>query len=332
MAFEVVKACRFSIILVFFLTGCATNHNRESPAAALIRHGYIALDRGDYDESASAFRKAVGYEPTNASAYRGMGLTYFAQKDNYRAEIFMRKALQLDPTLTDLWGFLGDIYLQKGDEAKAMEYFEKCPPNDPHYAELHWRLGKMFMERNEYELARAEFEKALTHENFWGGYWGMGMLSMRKGDYERALDWLMKARKRAENSETIMGLAQLFDAIGDYEKSYFYYTLAVNISEDPKVIEKASERRKNIQGKLTINGNGERILQFNLSSNSPVRAGIWEQSGKLVKNIFTGTLAKGKYQFNWDGRDNNGNQVGRGEYIGFVETAERIFLTKIIIQ
>lgn len=332
MAFK-ISIVLLLVVLVIFLGGCSQNRVNESPASALIRNGYIALDKCDYERSASAFRKAVGYEPQNASAYRGMGLTYFAQKDNYRAEIFMRKALQLDSSLTDLWGFLGDIYLQKGDEAKAMDFFERCPENDPHYAEFHWRLGKMFLDRGEDELAQREFEKTLIHENFWGGYWGMGMIFMKKGQYGDALDWLKKSYSKMENIETVLGLAQIFEILGDYEKAYFYYTLAVGIVvEDKTYIELTSQKRRDIQNNLSIDSNGEKILQFSINSNSPVRAGIWEQSGRLVKSIFRGTLTKGKYRFDWDGKDDNGNPVDKGEYIGFVETAEKIFLTKIVVQ
>lgn len=318
-------------VLLFF--GCASHQTGESPAASLVRQGEKLLDDGKYKASIPLFRKAVGLEPQNASAYRGLGLAYRGTGDLYRAEIFMRKALQLNKNMSDLWGYLGDIYLQKGDEKRAMSFFERCPPEDPHYAELHLRLGKMKLHEGQLDLADMEFTKALTHAEFWGGYWGKGYLAQLAGKWNEALNWYRQAHNRAQKPEILLGLAESYDTLKHIEPAFFYYTLYLGT-------EMSRKDRKNIERKILrleqlakIPADSvEHKLQFSIDANTNVSAGVFTKNGQIIKMLFSGMLSKGQYHLEWDGSDESGKPVDNGEYIGFVVAGEKYELHRFLVK
>ena len=322
-------------VLAVVLSGCAASKQTgESPVAAAIRQGKILLDKGEYKDAAKMFRKAVGYDPQNAQAFRGLGLAYYALGDDYRAEIFMRKAVQLDPTMTDLWGYIGDLYLQKGDEKKAMEYFERCPPDDPHYAELHFRLGKIRLDHGDTAAAREEFQKALTHSDFWGGYWGMGKLSELSGDWNSALNWYRQASNYTDQALVDLSLGDAYYNLGHYTPAYFYYTLYLGAcgGKPEKYVKKRLKQLEKLAEIQTASD--EYKIEFALDKNDRVKVGVFSKDGRLVKMLFEGVLARGKYDLEWDGNDQSGRPVDSGEYIGFVklEKDDKLILKKFVIR
>ncbi len=330
-----ISAVFAAVLVGIALTGCAASkHTGESPLSVTLRQGKILLDKGDYRGAVKMFRKAVGYDPQNAQAYRGLGLAYYGLGDDYRAEIFLRKAIQLDPSMTDLWGYIGDLYLQRGDEKTAMKYFEKCPPEDPHYAELHFRLGKMRLERGDTAAAREEFQKALSRSDFWGGYWGMGKLAELAGDWNSALNWYRQASNYTNDPLVNLALADAYYNLGHYVPAYFYYTLYIGECGG-KVEKYVRKRHKELEKMVNIQtASDEYKLEFALDKNNTVKVGVFSKDGKLVKMLFEGMLARGKYDLKWDGKDQQGNPVDSGEYIGFVKLGkdDKVILKKFVVR
>ncbi len=322
---------------IFFLavctSGCAVNPVGESPASPLIREGEKLLDEGQYREAIQTFRRAVGIEPQNAFAYRGLGIAYYNYGDHYRAEIFMRKALQLNKRMSDLWGYLGDIYMQKGDEEKAISFFEKCPPEDPHYAELHFRLGKIRLQSNDINAADIEFTRALTHDDFWGGYWGKGRIAQLKGDWNEALNWYRQAYNRAQKPEVLLGLAEAYDKLGHKTPAFFFYTLFIGTDPAEDTAEYVHKRLEELENDMQFSVDSiERKIQFEVKNQSDVSAGICARNGKIIKMLFSGMLSKGDYHLEWDGNDEGGKPVEKGEYIGFVLIGDECKLHKFIVR
>ena len=57
---------------------------------------------------------------------------------------------------------------------------------------------------------------------------------------------------------------------------------------------------------------------------------IYDMSGRLVKNIFSGSIDSGKHTFHWSGRGTNGKQVGSGVYL-YVVKSESVILSKKVV-
>ena len=70
-------------------------------AVSQVRRGESALEKGRADEALEAFRAALENEPTNAVAFRGLGMAYAMQGNDPQALQAYDKYLRLAPTAPD---------------------------------------------------------------------------------------------------------------------------------------------------------------------------------------------------------------------------------------
>jgi hypothetical protein len=61
------------------------------------------------------------------------------------------------------------------------------------------------------------------------------------------------------------------------------------------------------------------LLSFSLAVAAPVRVGIYDVSGRLVRALARGDLARGPHQCVWDRRDDAGRLVASGAYYWTVQ-------------
>ncbi|MBU1702673.1 MAG: M28 family peptidase [Candidatus Eisenbacteria bacterium] len=59
---------------------------------------------------------------------------------------------------------------------------------------------------------------------------------------------------------------------------------------------------------------GPALLRFDLPTRSHVRLSVFDVTGRVVRNLMSGTLESGRYESQWDGTDNRGGLVGSGVY------------------
>jgi tetratricopeptide (TPR) repeat protein len=70
-------------------------------AVSEVRRGEAALEQGRADDALASFRAALDSEPTNASAFRGMGMAYAVQGEDAQALQSYDKYLRLAPGAPD---------------------------------------------------------------------------------------------------------------------------------------------------------------------------------------------------------------------------------------
>jgi regulator of sirC expression with transglutaminase-like and TPR domain len=70
-------------------------------AVSEVRRGEAALEQGRADDALASFRAALDSEPTNASAFRGMGMAYAVQGEDAQALQSYDKYLRLAPSAPD---------------------------------------------------------------------------------------------------------------------------------------------------------------------------------------------------------------------------------------
>jgi hypothetical protein len=69
-------------------------------------------------------------------------------------------------------------------------------------------------------------------------------------------------------------------------------------------------------------GTGDIVFGWRASCGSPVSLEIYSSSGRLVHRINVGAVAEGPGGVAWDGRDESGNRLAEGGYIGVVHAGE----------
>jgi hypothetical protein len=79
--------------------------------------------------------------------------------------------------------------------------------------------------------------------------------------------------------------------------------------------------------------NGKTSISFRLTRTAPVKVGIYDILGRVVRTLVDGKLDAGEHEFLWDGTSRGGEPVGSGVYFirahgGGVETTRKILLAK----
>lgn len=72
-------------------------------------------------------------------------------------------------------------------------------------------------------------------------------------------------------------------------------------------------------------------IRFEVPDDGFVTIKIYDMLGQEVAEIFSGEAKAGKYLLNWDGKDNNGNQVSSGSYIYQMTAGDFISSKKMLL-
>lgn len=72
-------------------------------------------------------------------------------------------------------------------------------------------------------------------------------------------------------------------------------------------------------------------ITYCVEDRSPVRIGIYDIHGKLVRTLLNGISGPGLATIPWDGKDANGSAVSSGIYFIRLETMRRTFSKKLVL-
>jgi Flp pilus assembly protein TadD len=98
----------------------------EKAAQDYFKYGLILAEEGRNEDSAKAFRNALGIKPDWAEAHSLLG-SILTQTGNFpEAEKELRKAVQLKPDYAEGWNYLGEFLKARGKDKEAQEAFAKA--------------------------------------------------------------------------------------------------------------------------------------------------------------------------------------------------------------
>ncbi len=98
--------------------------------------GDVYGNRGEYEKSIEAFKRAIQIHPNYADAYHNMGYTYLQMKKYDEAIPLFEKAVSINPNLWQAYQNLAFIAVAQKDYKKAMEYIEKAIAMNPTNVDL----------------------------------------------------------------------------------------------------------------------------------------------------------------------------------------------------
>ncbi len=99
------------------------------------------------------------------------------------------------------------------------------------------------------------------------------------------------------------------------------FTMLVEASTDVSG-DAPGETRARFAGAGPNPSNGNTTLRFTLDGHADVRLVVFDQRGRLVRELTAGTRGAGPHALSWDGRDMGGRSVAAGTYFGRL-TVER---------
>ena len=73
-------------------------------------------------------------------------------------------------------------------------------------------------------------------------------------------------------------------------------------------------------------------IRFALGQDQMAVLTIYNKRGQLIRRLFEGSLSKGTYNMVWDGRDQNGREVGSGMYLLRLNSGKDSYSAKLMLM
>ncbi len=130
-------------------------------AAAAAQLGWIAFDRGDFDEAAMRFDEAAEMDAGCADALAGSGAVLSERGDLEQARATLERAVALDSTHALGHATLGRVQLEQDDPEGATASFVEAKRSDPRMWSAWSGLGQAYLARGDVERASTQLEQAV---------------------------------------------------------------------------------------------------------------------------------------------------------------------------
>jgi len=195
---------------ILFFLGMAQYRMKDVPAALI------------------SFQSAAQCDPKMVFAYLGLGDAYAERGNDEEAAAAYSRALKLDARNPDALRGVGHVYLREKQFEKAVESLGALAKLEPGNAQVHADLGAAMFGAGDQDSAEVQFQTALrTNANYPAALLGLANIDLRKGQEEQAIAVLQKLVKlvpKAYEPHYLLGTAynrhgQYGEAMAELQKS-----------------------------------------------------------------------------------------------------------------
>ncbi len=184
---------------------------------ALLERGAEAMHEGRFADAVAAYRGMIALNPSDAIAYRYLGVAL--AKSGKRAEALQayEHALLLDPNNAPVHYSIGILLIETGKDEIAMTHFRAVIRLDPGLVAPHFQLANLLMRGGKAEEASREYGivAALEPQNTFA-HLMEAMAAVHAGDYARGRSLLEKASVEfPDDPDIATSLARLLAAAPD---------------------------------------------------------------------------------------------------------------------
>jgi len=163
-------------------------------AAAQRRCFTLGSDRRWLDKAEASAREAAARDSSRAEAYRCLGLTLVAKKDERGALAAFARACSLNPADDDTYSRLGSVYGRLGRHDLEVATYRSVIARRPHCWKPYWWLANAYYRRGQVEEAIPAYREMVRRApGFYKAYSSLGGLLVLRGDYEAAIDTLKRS-------------------------------------------------------------------------------------------------------------------------------------------
>jgi tetratricopeptide (TPR) repeat protein len=192
-------------------------------AVSAYDEGVRLFDQGRYSEAALAFQRAVDANPSDAQAWKSLGVAYAAESQYERSEPAFARACFIKPELLDACYFHARALYSLNRFEPSLKVLRRIVSSDPKPWRVHLGIAQNLEALGNYTDSEAEYKAALTYLD---GVVGYGQFLIRQGRPEEAIDVLNRAAKTT-------------DARVPYELGRAYYQLA-RFEDAAKALERSA--------------------------------------------------------------------------------------------
>ena len=218
-----------------------------------------------------------------------------------------------------------------GDVVLLTFWFFGCPPCVEEAPVIQAELWEKYKARN-FQVLSIGFRESVENAELWVGLYLITHLvvidegsvfesySGNLGFATFPLNAIVGSDGRLLYSEVAFDLETLDEIINSN-------TVIVSIDDEPA----------NIPDKLTLHPaypnpfNPSTTISFDLNARSSLNLKIFDQLGREVITLYSGTLERGNHSYTWNGRDNNGKKVSSGIYFSQLQVGELHRVRKVTL-
>ncbi len=154
--------------------------------------GYLQNNKND--EALKEFRKALAFDPQNATAHTYIGKIYQGQGKLNEAIKEFKSVVQSDPTSVTSRNNLGNAYLQAKQYKEAEKEFKTAAKMDPINPLADYTLGILYSQTDRFSEAETQFNKVAKVSPKDGNvFYALGALLNKMGRSEEAVKNLEKS-------------------------------------------------------------------------------------------------------------------------------------------
>ena len=155
---------------------------------------------GDFQRAGEHFQRVVALDPKHVpDAYYNFGVLLLNRGELDEAAECFRKALELEPDYADAHNDLGLLFERQGKLPEAAAEYRKAVEEKPDFRKAHFNLGRILVNQQRYPEAIHELEQTLTpvDENTSAYLYALGAAYGRAGDPSKARQYLEQAKEQA---------------------------------------------------------------------------------------------------------------------------------------
>lgn len=164
-------------------------------AVSAYDEGIRLFDQGRYADAAIAFQRAVEANPSDAQAWKSLGVAYAAESKYERSEPAFARACNLNPKLLDACYFHARALYSLNRFEPSLKVLRAIVSTDPKPWRVHLGIAQDLEALGKYSEAEPEYKAALTYVD---GVVGYGQYLLRQGRPEEAIDVLSRATRTSD--------------------------------------------------------------------------------------------------------------------------------------
>ena len=233
-----------------------------------------------------------------------------------------------DFTLQSYDGSTISLFDYSGDVVLLTFWWFGCPPCVDEAPNIQTELWEKYKDRN-FQVLSIGVGESLDNAALWVGLFLITHLVVI--DEGSVFDSYSPASIFPHNS--IIGS----DGRLLYSEIAFDLETLDEIIESNTVLVSIDDERANIPDELTLHPaypnpfNPSTTISFDLNVRSTLNLKIFDQLGREIITLFSGTLERGQHSYIWTGRDKNGKKVSSGIYFSQLQTEDLLRVRKITL-
>ena len=183
----------FTVVLVLFLTACATtqvnNVNNVKMAEGYYMKGVSYLQKKNYELALVEFQRSIQTDKKSKNAYFALGSVSETMGKFADAEGYYKEALDIDPEFSEAYNALGVVYSRQERWKDALKAFHKSLENKlyttPHVA--YYNMAHVYMAQKNYEKAIEAYRDSKRFANYDQTIYELGTALFEAGKVKEAI-------------------------------------------------------------------------------------------------------------------------------------------------